>query len=67
MLTEALGEFAEEKKHLGLSWAGKQEARRLAVTPGQGIPIPALGEGIDEEYRYATCQYCQTLANSGLG
>jgi adenine-specific DNA-methyltransferase len=51
VLKQALGEFAEEEgaEHFGLSWAGKREARRLAVTPSQGTLVPVLGEGIDED------------------
>ena len=49
-LKQALGELVEEQgaEHFGLSWTGKQEARRLAVTPSQGTLVPVLGEGIDE-------------------
>ncbi len=53
VLKEALGEFAEEEgaEHFGLSWAGKREARRLAVTPSQGtlVPVLDLEEGINED------------------
>jgi hypothetical protein len=50
VLKEALGEVVEEEgaEHFWLSWAGKREARRLAVTPSQGTLVPVLGEGIDE-------------------
>lgn len=38
----------ENEEHFGLSWTGKQEARRLAGLPSKGTLVPFIGKGIDE-------------------
>jgi adenine-specific DNA-methyltransferase len=49
-LRSALGEVIEDGKpeNFGLSWPGKRDARRLALTPIHKALHPGPGEGVDE-------------------
>ncbi len=51
-IKESLGEFAEDEsvnEHFELSWPGKREAKKVAITASKGTLVPALGEGVDED------------------
>lgn len=51
-IKESLGEFAEDEsatEHFELTWPGKREAKKVAITASKGTLVPAPGEGVDED------------------